>query len=134
MTKTPQKKRHLKITTADSLANTYNDEQIILRIHEAVHNPGSKTTLLSEFQMRENGIVVDSVAKTHRKDAYGAIGIQSITIDEQTTIPIIVRGGLMTFQFQAPNEADYEMCRIVELTKKERWSRQDHYDDLMDNT
>jgi hypothetical protein len=39
----------------------------------------------------------------------------------------------MTFQFQEPNDADYEKCRIVELTKNERWSPQDHYDDVMDN-
>jgi hypothetical protein len=39
----------------------------------------------------------------------------------------------MTFQFQEPNEADYETCRIVKLTKNERWSPQDHYDDVMDN-
>jgi hypothetical protein len=47
------RKRHLKITTADSLATTDNDERIILRVHEAVSNPGSKATLLSDFQMRE---------------------------------------------------------------------------------
>jgi hypothetical protein len=127
------RKRHLKIITANSLATTDNDERIILCVHEAVNNPGSKTTLLSEFQMRENGIVVDSVAKTHKKDADGTFGTQSITIDEHTTIPLIVSGDLMTFQFQEPNEADYETCRIVELTKNERLSPQDHYDDVRDN-
>jgi hypothetical protein len=86
------RKRHLKITTVNSLATTDNDERIILRVHEAVNNPGSKTTLLSEFQMRENGIVVDSIAKTHKKDADGTFGTQSITIEEHTTIPLIVRG------------------------------------------
>jgi hypothetical protein len=39
----------------------------------------------------------------------------------------------MTFQFLEPNDADYEKYRIVELTKNEQWSLQDHYDDVMDN-
>jgi hypothetical protein len=87
------KKRHLKIVSADSIVTTNDDERVILRVHEAVSNPGSAMTLLSEYQMRENGIIVDSVAKTHKKDADGTFGTQSITIDDHTTIPLIVRGG-----------------------------------------
>jgi hypothetical protein len=113
------RKRHLAIVTADSLVTTDTDEQVIIRVHEAVHNPGSATTLLSEFQMREHGIVVDSVAKTHKKDADGNFGTQSITVDADTIIPLIIRGGLMTFKFKAPTMADYDLRRIIKITKDE---------------
>jgi hypothetical protein len=43
--------------------------------------------------MRENGVIVDSIAKTHKKDAAGNLGTQAITIDDDTVIPLVVRGG-----------------------------------------
>jgi hypothetical protein len=66
------------------------NESFSVSMKQSGSNPGSKTTLLSEFQMRENGIVVDSVAKTHKKDTDGNFGTQSITIDEHTVLILTV--------------------------------------------
>jgi hypothetical protein len=39
---------------------------ILLQHHEGVFNKGSQTTLLSEFQLRTRGCLVDSTYKGHR--------------------------------------------------------------------
>ena len=38
---------------------------VLLQVNEAILNPTSQHTLLSEFQMRDHGICVDSVATQH---------------------------------------------------------------------
>ena len=38
---------------------------VLLKVHEAPYNPSSPITLLSEYQVREYGLVIDSVAKKH---------------------------------------------------------------------
>src|SRR6478609_7934127 len=54
------KSESLPIVTA--LIKTVSKENIpvLLRVHEAVYNQYSNITLLSENQMREHGIIVDS--------------------------------------------------------------------------
>jgi hypothetical protein len=39
---------------------------ILLQSHESVYNKGSQTTLLSEFQLRDRGCIVDNAFKGHR--------------------------------------------------------------------
>ena len=38
---------------------------VILKINEAPYNPTSPITLLSEYQIREYGLIIDSVAQKH---------------------------------------------------------------------
>ena len=40
--------------------------QLLVIAHQAIFNEGSTTTLLSEFQMRGNGLIVDSVSRKHK--------------------------------------------------------------------
>ena len=47
-----------------------------------VLNVGSPHTLLSEYQMRETGLVVEIVVKHHLKDKDGNYGTQSITLSD----------------------------------------------------
>ena len=53
---------------------------MLLKVHEAPYNPQSPITLLSEYQIREYGLVVDSVARKH-KSAHGMSGTQSFQLD-----------------------------------------------------
>ena len=39
---------------------------VLLKVNEAPYNPLSPITVLSEYQIREYGLVIDSVAKKHR--------------------------------------------------------------------
>jgi hypothetical protein len=42
------------------------DIPIVLQIHEAPYMKDSNVTLVSEYQAREHGIVIDSVSKRHK--------------------------------------------------------------------
>jgi hypothetical protein len=53
------------IVTADLKVKAHNGIPVILRIHETPYNHGSPVTLLSEYQIREFGLIVDSVAAKH---------------------------------------------------------------------
>ena len=59
------RKKGLPIVTADTVVKTQDGTEIILRAHETVYNEGSPTTLISEFQVRSHGLVIDSVHKEH---------------------------------------------------------------------
>lgn len=65
------KSSSLPIVTALLKALSAENVPLILQVHEAVYNQNSTITLLSEYQMREYGIVVDSVATKHLTTDHG---------------------------------------------------------------
>ena len=67
---------------------------VLLQVHKAVYNQNSSIILLSEYQVREDGIVVDAVASKHlttneRKR------IQTFYASEHVKCPLTDRRGLM---------------------------------------
>ena len=74
----------------------HNNIPVLLKINEAVYNKGSPITLLSEYQIRENGFVLDSVAEKHMK-APGVPGSQHLVLNDVLHIPFVDRGGIMGF-------------------------------------
>ena len=60
------KSARIPIVTADIKAKAHNGIPVILRIHETPYNEHSPITLLSEYQIREHGLVIDSVAAKHK--------------------------------------------------------------------
>jgi hypothetical protein len=52
------------------------DIPIVLQIHEAPYMKDSNVTLISEYQAREHGIVIDSVSKRH-KTANGTLALNA---------------------------------------------------------
>jgi len=66
--------------------NTPGQVPILLRVHEAPYLENSPITLLSEYQIREHGLVIDSVATKHRT-IQGGYGTQSFYVTKELTIP-----------------------------------------------
>ena len=56
--------KHLDIVTAVSVVEV-NGETILLQVNEAVHNPSADHSLLSGYQIRDYGVIINSVAKKH---------------------------------------------------------------------
>ena len=52
--------------TAYLKVKAHNGVPVLLKINEAGYNAGSPITLLSEYQVREHGYIVDSVATKHK--------------------------------------------------------------------
>src|SRR4051794_26697335 len=53
---------------------------VLLKMYECPLNKGSPITLISEYQFREHGLVIDSVAKKHRS-SHGKHGTQRFEIN-----------------------------------------------------
>ncbi len=58
----------LKVEASDGIP-------VLLKLNEAVYNAGSPVTLLSEYQIRDRGYTIDSVATKHRT-CFNTYGIQ----------------------------------------------------------
>src|SRR5687768_5893197 len=83
----------------------------------------SPITLLSEHQIREHGLVIDSVAKKH-KSAYGKQGTQCFHISQDLHIDFEDRGGLMGFEILPIEDGDEEIFEIFTITTPVRWTSQ----------
>jgi hypothetical protein len=106
-----------------------NDEFIILRVHQGVYNSGSRTTLISEFQVREHGLILDSVSSTHRAHVDGDKGTQAFWLSTNQKLPLKLKGGLMTFAFSKPSWEDMEQLEVVDITNEMPWHPVMHSDD-----
>ena len=80
----------LPIVTAYIKVKAHNGYPVLLKINEAVYNANSPTTLLSEYQIRENGFICDSVAKKH-KASQDSNGKQRLELSEHVNIPFVDR-------------------------------------------
>ena len=54
-------------------SSSMGEDPVLLKVHEAPYNPNSPITLLSEYQIRKHGLVIDYVARKH-KSVYGIQG------------------------------------------------------------
>ena len=72
------KSKRIPIVTAYVKVLAQNGIPVLLKINEAVYNAGSPVTLLSKYQIREHGFVIDSVATKHSK-APGQQGTQRLS-------------------------------------------------------
>ena len=57
-------KKHLDIVTSVSVVEV-NGKSIMLQVNEAVHNPSADHSLISEYQIRDYGVTVNSVTRKH---------------------------------------------------------------------
>ena len=95
------KSARIPIVTAYVKAKAHNGIPILLKINEAPYNKDSPITLLSEYQIRENNFVIDSVARKHRTTT--GHGTQRLQLNDLVHIPFQDRGGILglkSCQFQ----------------------------------
>ena len=77
---------------------------LLVMINEAIFNKHAEATILSEFQIREHGMLVDSVAKRHG----GNQQITLLTDGQQLKIPLVLQSGLMHCKHRLPTSAEIE--------------------------
>ena len=103
-------KRNLDIVTACTVVEV-NGNSILLQINEAVCNPISEHSLLSEYQLRDFGIQVNSIARRHGGD-------QNLIADEQE-IPCGVKNCLIYFKCRTPTDEELERLKPIVLSQGE---------------
>ena len=118
----PQTTRSSSLPIVTALLKTISAENVplLLRVHEAVYNQNSTITLLSEYQVREYGIVVDSVATKHLTTD-GKRGTQTLYASDVVKCPLIDRGGLMGLRLYPFEEGDEDKYEIFTITSDEPW-------------
>jgi len=114
------KSSSLPIVTA--LLKTISSENIpiLLRVNEAVYNQDSPTTLLSEYQIRDFGLAVDSVASKHLS-AQGIHGTQTLSVSDIVKCPLVDRGGVMGITLYPIEDGDENRYDIFDITSKVPW-------------
>ena len=94
-------------------------------MHEAVYNKNSFITLLSEYQLREHGIVIKSVAKKHLSTG-GTYGTHTLYASEGKECPLIDKGGLMGIQVYSIEDGDEAKYDIIDVTSTKTWCLKPH--------
>ena len=90
--------RSRRVPIVSAYIKTINNigEYILLLIHEAAHLEHSSITLLSEFQLRQYGLVIDSVSTTHVLSTNPFLyGTQRIYLPNKMEIDMSNREGIM---------------------------------------
>ena len=121
----------MPIVTAVSWIETPSFKGLIW-VHEAIANMESNLSLISEYQFHDSGCIVDSVHRQHKlsEDQQGTQCI--LAPDGETTIPLQLRSGLMTFTSRLPSRKEYLKYKdnAIDLTRAEViWKPRDHTDD-----
>jgi hypothetical protein len=123
------KKKGLPIISGAIKVRLDDNKSVILRVHQGVYNAGSRTTLISEFQVRNHGLILDSVSAKHRAHVDGDKGTQAFWLSDDQKLPLKVKGGLMTFAFCTPTWDDMEKMEIIDITTEIPWHPIMHSDD-----
>jgi hypothetical protein len=95
---------------------------VLLLIHEAPYLAHSPTTLLSEYQIREYGKVIDLCAENHVVSWNPRLmGRQRLEVNNDVYIPMEDRGAIMGIQILQFEENDDHRYPIPEITSKATW-------------
>src|SRR5210317_2466689 len=100
--KASTKKKCLPMGVYVSMYTTDNGKPVFLRAKHGIQNESSRHTLLSSYQMREVGFVVDDVSTRHMKSPTER-GTHSIQIPINITIGLQTRAALSTFVLSHPS-------------------------------
>ena len=106
----------------------------ILIFHQAVQNAGSNVTLLSEYQMREHGTLVDPTPRHHKTCDNKTYGTQCMWLDptdSNTKLDLIIQGAITGLKYYQCTQEDFENEDLPHyvMTSPEEWQPQDHYHD-----
>ena len=80
-----------------------------------------QVTLLSEYQIREHGLIIDSTAKKHFSGP-NVKGKQLFQVNPQVYIDFEDKGGLMKFESLPFEQDDEEKYDIITITSPEKWT------------
>jgi hypothetical protein len=81
-----------------------------------VYNAGSRTTLISDFQVYDHRLVLDSISTKHRAHVDGNKGNQTFWISEDQILPLHLKGALMTFTFSKPSWDELKTMEVIDIT------------------
>ena len=108
------------IVTAYIKVMSQMNRPVVLRVHEAPYIQDSCVTLISEYQVRENGIIIDSVSKRH-KTVNGTFGTQRMILSDHVYVPFFDRGGVLGYEILPWKEGDEYVYDVYNITRDTPW-------------
>ena len=78
-------------------------------------------SLLSEYQARDYGTIIDSVSRRH-KTISGSYGTQHMLVSPDVYVPFVDRGGLMGFEILPWIEGGEDRFEVFTITSDARWT------------
>ena len=125
----PQSTRSKRIPIVTAYLKTIEPNSgfpVLLKINEAPFHSNNPITLISEYQVREYGYVIDSVATKHKKGD-NAWGTQRLESSKDIHIPFVDRGGIMGFEILPITKDDFDengepLYDVFELTGPKQWT------------
>jgi hypothetical protein len=116
--------KRIPIVSAYVKVRAHNQIPIILKINEAPYHENNSITLLSEYQIREHGYLIDSVATKHLKSE-NEYGTQQLTLSRLLHVPFEDRGGIMGFEILPITDQDMHngepIYDVFEITSSQIW-------------
>jgi hypothetical protein len=97
-------KRNLTIVSAITALDLPSGQSVLLVVHEGIYNETSNHSLLSEFQLREFGIVIDSIC--HRHGGTQQMIVKDSNDSNVLTIPLDLAGCMVHFKHRLPTADD----------------------------
>ena len=111
-----------------------NGTFVLLVVNEAPYLAHSTTNLLSEYQIREYGKVIDSCSKSHVLSSDPLIlGKQRFELGSDQHIDLINRGGIMGLPLFPYIEGDDKLYEKIVITSDEPWIPRQHRRNLQDS-
>ena len=122
-------KRNLPIVSAITTVDLPDGSSILLILHEGIYIETVKHSLLSEFQSREFGIVIDSTWHRHG-------GAQQMVIQDDgdsVVVPLELAGRLTHFKHRLPTPKENGSLRKYCLTQGDiPWNPSSFSDQVVD--
>jgi hypothetical protein len=91
-------KRNLPIVSAITAVDLPNGISVILTVHEAIYNDTANHSLLSEFQLRDFGVKIDSICHKHR----GTQKMEIQDVGSSLVITLELAGCMIHFKHRLP--------------------------------
>jgi hypothetical protein len=107
-------KRNHPIVSAITALDLPNGQSVLLLVHEGIYNETSSHSLLSEFQLKEFGIVIDSIC--HRHGGAQQMIIKDSNDSDILTIPLDLAGCMVHFKHRLPTVEDMSSLKQYCLT------------------
>jgi hypothetical protein len=97
-------KRNLPIVSTITALDLLSGQSVLLLVHEGIYTETSNCSLLSEFQLRELGIVIDSIC--HRHGGAQQMIMKDSNDSDILTIPLDLAGCMIHFKHRLPTAED----------------------------
>lgn len=103
-------------------SSTEGGYPVLLKVHEAPYNANSPITLLSEYQIREYGLIIDSIAMWHHT-GLNTTDTLHFLVNSHVHINFkgLEGGGLMGIKILPIDKEDQDLYDVITITSTERW-------------